>query len=147
MKVLGAIFNLLSGGVLDKVLDYVTKRDAAKLAAMNDAEKRAFDERESVRQTAKEIRLATASFWEMRLITFLIAATFTLHLVLVGLDTCFGFGWRVPKFPPPFDEWEGVILLSFFGVQVAGNVTRTVAATAIVKARNTLTGGLFSRKL
>lgn len=146
MKILAAIFNFLSGGVLDKVFDHLAARDAAKLAAMNDAEKRAFDERQDVRQTAKEIRLATASFWEMRLITFLIAATFTLHLVLVGLDTCFGFGWRVPKFPPPFDEWEGIILLSFFGVQVAGNVTRTVAATTIVKARTRLTGGLFGRK-
>lgn len=147
MKFLAAILNFLSGGIVERVLDHIAKRDDAKLAAMNDAEKRAFDERESVRQTAKEIRLATASFWEMRLITFLIAATFTLHLVLVGLDTCFGFGWRVPKFPTPFDEWEGIILLSFFGVQVAGNVTRTVAATTIVKARKTLTGGLFGRKL
>lgn len=130
-----AILNVLTGGIAQKVLDAWIARDAAKLAALNDAERLAYDERQSVRQTAKEIRLATASFWEMRLITFLIAATFTLHLILVGLDTCFALGWKIAKFPAPFDEWQGLILLSFFGVQVVGQGIRTVAATSIVKAK------------
>ena len=79
-------------------------------------------------QNAKEIRLATASFWEMRLITAIIAGCFALHLLLVTLDTCFAFGWRIAAFPRPFDEWQGAILLSFFGVQVAGQGITAIAA-------------------
>jgi hypothetical protein len=79
------------------------------------------------RRGAREIRLATAAFWEMRLITFIIALCFTSHLVLVTLDTNFGLGWRIAKFPAPFDEWQGVILLSFFGVQVASQGINAIA--------------------
>lgn len=79
------------------------------------------------RRQATEIRLATVGFWEMRLITFLIAGCFTLHLVLVTLDTCFKFGWAIPKFPAPMDAWEGTILLSFFGVQVVSRGFDTLA--------------------
>lgn len=82
----------------------------------------------AARQNAREIRLASAGFWEMRLITAVIAGCFTLHLVLVTLDTCFGIGLRVAKFPAPFDEWEGAILLSFFGVMAAEKGVTAIAA-------------------
>ncbi len=64
-------------------------------------------------------RAATSGFTEMRVLTFLIALPFVVHLNLVGLDTMFGWTWNglpVKKFPKPFDEWEGAILLSFFGL-------------------------------
>jgi hypothetical protein len=79
------------------------------------------------RRQATQIRLATAGFWEMRVLTFLIAAPFVLHLSLVALDTCFGLAWGIAAFPAPFDDWEGTILLSFFGVQVAGKALDTAA--------------------
>ncbi|QJP14658.1 hypothetical protein G3545_14010 [Starkeya sp. ORNL1] len=66
---------------------------------------------------ATEVRLQTSGFWEMRVLTFLIAGCFVLHLVLVTADTCFQLGLKVPAFPPPFDEWEGQVLLSFFALQ------------------------------
>lgn len=69
---------------------------------------------------AKDVRLATASFWEMRLLTVLIAFPFVAQLWGVWLDTQFGFAWSVSAFPAPFDEWQGRILLSFFGL--AGGV-------------------------
>lgn len=84
------------------------------------------------RRQATDIRLATAGFWEMRLITALIAGCFTLHLVLVTLDTCFQFGWRIPAFPEPFASYQGTILLSFFGVQVAA---KAIDATAFIFGR------------
>lgn len=87
-------------------------------------------------QTAKEIRLASAGFWEMRLITSLIAGCFALHLMLVTLDTCFQFGWRIAKYPAPFDDWQGSILLSFFGVQVAGQGLTAIAAAIRGSKRN-----------
>ena len=83
------------------------------------------------RRAAREIRLATAGYWEMRFITFTIAASFTLHLVAVTLDTVFMLGWGIPKFPKPFDEWEGIILLSFFGVQGAAMIVSGIAASVI----------------
>lgn len=69
---------------------------------------------------AKEVRLATAGFWEMRLLTVAIALPFVAHLWGVWLDTQFGFVWSVSAFPEPFNEWQGAILLSFFGI--AGGV-------------------------
>jgi len=79
-------------------------------------------------RNAKEIRLASVGFWEMRLITAVIAGCFALHLLLVTLDTCFGLGWKIAKFPAPFDEWEGMILLSFFGIQAVGGGLNAIAA-------------------
>jgi hypothetical protein len=69
-----------------------------------------------------QVRLATSGFWEMRLITFLIAVPFVFHLWTVWLDTQFQFGWQINAFPSPFNEWQGAILLSFFGIYAAGKV-------------------------
>jgi hypothetical protein len=74
------------------------------------------------RQIARDIRLATAGFWEMRVITFWIAFFMTSHLGLVWLDTIttntrFEIeGWVVPALPEPIGEWQGAIILSFFGL-------------------------------
>ena len=80
-----------------------------------------------------QVRLATAGFWEMRLITFLIAIPFVFHLWTVWLDTQFRFGWQVEAFPPPFNEWQGAILLSFFGIYAAGKVGMGVVSALAVK--------------
>jgi hypothetical protein len=125
------IFNGLLGLVAGPILDGYK----AKLAADGQGQQlgtdivlKQIDSEIEARRSAREIRLATSGFWEMRLLTFLIAGCFTLHLVLVTADTCFGLGLRVPKFPAPFDEWQGVTLLSFFGVQVAGQGIMAIAA-------------------
>lgn len=132
---LRTFLNWLSGGLLDKLLDFVERRDAARLAAMNDEQRRAHEDRQAARQAAKEIRLATAGFWEMRLLTFLIAAPFVAHVWLVGIDTMWPQPWNVEKWPPPFDEWEGAILLSFFGVSVLGAGIKSVAGAIAYRTR------------
>lgn len=147
MGFLGWLGNLLTGGLADKVLGAWQEHERAKMAAMNDAERRAAEERADVRATAKEIRLATAGHWEMRLITALIAGTFTLHLLLVGLDTCFALGLRIAKFPAPFDEWEGAILLSFFGVQIADRVSARVTAASVIKSKAIAKGRTLLERL
>jgi len=86
------------------------------------------------RQVSRDIRNATSGFWEMRLISFLIASCFTLHLVAVSLDTVFKLGWAVSKFPAPFADWEGAILLSFFGVQGGIVAVRSIAAAILTRA-------------
>lgn len=112
----------------------------AKLAAANETERLIADvtiedikARIAAADNAKEVRLATTSFWEMRLLTAIIAACPALHLVAVTLDTVFMFGWRIPKLPPPFDEYQGAILLSFFGVQ--GVVIGVSAIAAAIRGR------------
>lgn len=124
------LIKLLTGSVFDRLTSIYEKKLQADGAAQKMAAEFAVKQIESdleVRQNAKEIRLATAGFWEMRTITFCIALPFVVHLWAVGLDTVFRFGWRIPAFPYPFNEWQGVILLSFFGVQVAGKAMDTLA--------------------
>ncbi|CDZ43206.1 Hypothetical protein NGAL_HAMBI1146_59790 [Neorhizobium galegae bv. officinalis] len=113
---------------LTRAYDTRLKADTAEKKLVADAAIADIQRHMTAMQSAKEIRQATAGFWEMRLITFVIAGCFALHLLLVTLDTCFTFGWRVSKYPSPFDEWQGAILLSFFGVQVAGQGITAIAA-------------------
>jgi hypothetical protein len=114
----------------------------AKLAAANDGERLAAEQRiaaleaeQAAALRAKEIRLATAGFWEMRLLTFLIALPFVIHANLVGLDTSFRLGIGIPAFPQPFDEWEGTILLSFFGFYTAGKGVAAIAGAIAARRR------------
>jgi hypothetical protein len=125
------LIRLITGDLLGKLAEAYQ----ARLKAQNETEKLVADvaikdiERQMAdRSAAKEIRLATAGFMEMRVITALIALPFVLHLNLVALDTCFKLGWRVSAFPAPFDQWEGTILLSFFGVHVVGQGITTLAS-------------------
>lgn len=124
------LLGLLSGPVLEGYRAKLEAQTDANAMGRDIALKR-IDAEIEARKGALEIRLATAGFWEMRLITSLIAGCFTLHLVLVTLDTCFQFGWGIPAFPEPFDEWQGVILLSFFGVQIARQGVMAIAAAII----------------
>ncbi len=133
----GAIVRWITGDLVGQL----TRAYEARLKAANETERLIADvaikdiERQIAdRSAAKEIRLATAGFWEMRTITVLIAAPFVLHLNLVALDTCFKLGWRIPAFPAPFDQWQGAILLSFFGVHVIGQGI-TALAGAIRRRR------------
>lgn len=80
-----------------------------------------------------QVRLATSGFWEMRLITFLIAVPFVFHLWTVWLDTQFQFGWKIAAFPSPFNEWQGAILLSFFGIYAAGKVGMGLVSSLAAK--------------
>jgi hypothetical protein len=132
---LRTILNWFSGGLLDKLLGFVERREAARLAAMNDEQRRAHNERMQIRQNAKAIRLATASFWEQRILAAAIALPFVVHLYLVAYDTFWPQPWNVEKWPAPFDEWEGIILLSYFGVV---GLTTSVRAVASARAAQTV---------
>lgn len=142
------IGNFLTGGIAGKIVDAFITHDAAKQAALNDAQKQAFDERADIRQNVQAIRMATAGYWEMRALTVLIALPFILHVWLVGLDTCFAFHWGIAKFPPPFDQWEGGIILSFFGLAGGVSAVRAVAgAVALPKRRAPGSGNLLTDAL
>lgn len=142
---LGIILNFLGGSVLGKL------EDAYKdyLAAQNDAEKRVHEERIEVlkgqlqvAQNATAVRMATAGFWEMRFLAFLTGVTAVFHYALIGVGTTFAapLGWHfldwtlhIPPFPPPFDDYEGLIILSFFGLVGATNAAKSIAGAIALR--------------
>jgi len=118
------ILGWLSGGIIGQIAKPFVKAYEIKSKAKNDHERLAADitikqlEADmNSRNGAKEIRLATAAYPEMRFLTFITALPFTIHAGAVGLDTTFKLGWAIAAYPKPFDAWEGRILLSFFGLQ------------------------------
>jgi hypothetical protein len=132
-KVFTGLVTVSSNGVLNTVLDFLkgradTQAQVTMAAITGELE---------ARKIARDVRLATAGFWEMRLITFIIAAWFTLHLSMVAFDTLTTgtrweiIGWNVAPFPAPFNEWEGAILLSFFGLAAATRVGTGILAAVI----------------
>ncbi len=128
---IAALLRWLSGDLasaLTRAYELKLKADTDQGRLVADAAIADINRQLDAARSAREIRLASAGFLEMRVITFVIAACFTLHLLFVTLDTCFSLGWRIPKFPAPFDEWQGAILLSFFGIQAVGNGISAIAA-------------------
>jgi hypothetical protein len=132
------LISLLGGPILKGLIESYR----AKLDAANSADRIAADlavaEIEAgleARKRAHELRLATSGFWEMRLLTFAIAFPFVAHLWAVWLDTQFRFGWRIPKFPAPMDEWQGAIMLSFFGIYTLGKTVQSVGAAMALRKR------------
>lgn len=94
------------GGVLEGATDSIGKVALAQVQAEITA-----------RQAAKEVRLAMVGFPEIRLLTFIVGLCVVSHFAAVSLDTIFKFGWKIPAYPAPMDEWEGYIILWFFGIQ------------------------------
>lgn len=135
MTVLMAILNFLSGGFLDKVLGHLAATEKARLDSMSEERRQAYADAKDRREVAKEVRLATAGFWEMRLATAWVLFIFIFHLTTIWLDTQFGLGWKVPKFPSPIDQYEWQIILSLFGLGVANRAISTVATvgTSLVR--------------
>ncbi len=132
------VISLLGGPILKGLIESYK----AKLDAANSADRIAADlaiaEIEAgleARKRAHELRLATSGFWEMRLLTFAIAFPFVAHLWAVWLDTQFRLGWRIPKFPAPMDEWQGAIMLSFFGIYTLGKTVQSVGAAMVLRKR------------
>jgi hypothetical protein len=131
---LKVILDWLAGGILGQITGPLLKAYEAKLQADGDTNKLIASERHRLleleaesRRQATSIRLATASYWEQRVISVLLVLPFLIHVLLIGIDTNWPQPWNVEKFPEPFNEWEGVIILSYFGVQVAGSGIRALA--------------------
>lgn len=129
------LFNLLTGGLPERIINTWQANEARKYDALNEQQKREHELKVQERAAMKEIRLATANFWEMRLLTFAIALPFVVHLWLVGFDTLWPQVWNVEAFPNPFNDWEGQILLSFFGIAAASGVGKAIAGAIAVKKR------------
>ena len=132
--VLKAVLGWMTGGGIAAIGEQLRQARLDSLNAQNNEQRIIADLRvkelefqQEAARNALEVRRETAGFWEMRLITFVIAGCFAFHLLLVTLDTCFRLGWGIPAYPEPFDQWQGAILLSFFGVQVVGQGITAIA--------------------
>lgn len=136
MPFLGWILQFFGGSIIDRLTTAYTKHldaDTEQSKIKADVAKKQLDNEIETQKLQAQIRAATAGFWEMRLITALTVAPFLLHLWLVAMDTCFGFGWRIAAFPAPFDDWEGRILLAPFGIAVAGKAITSVVGGMIAR--------------
>jgi hypothetical protein len=114
-----------TGGGANVLMDMYNKYKDSKDAS----ERRQADWAKSQLDAMSANRSQTSGFWEMRLLTFIIGGCFTLHLLAVTLDTIFALGWKIAKYPAPFDQYEGSILLSFFGLMAGVTTVSAVART------------------
>lgn len=128
----GLVVRLFTGGLLDRLAAaYTTHKNAQTDQERIRAEVEIADIQRQIdaQRTARDVRMSMAGLWEIRLIVATIGWCFTSHLVLVTLDTNFGLGWGIAKFPPPFDAYQGHVLLWFFGLQggtqIAGGLLHT----------------------
>jgi hypothetical protein len=141
MTILAKLFMWLTtgagGGLLTKWLDVIMKRADTNAVGVSAA----IQGEIAARTGARDVRLATAGFWEMRVLTGVIGFWFVLHLSLVAFDTITTgtrfeiVGWNVPAFPEPFNEWEGAIILSFFGLYGASKAVNSILAAVILYIR------------
>ncbi|MFO1183657.1 MAG: hypothetical protein U1E56_02570 [Bauldia sp.] len=142
---LGFLASLLGGPLVSGVLDAYK----ARLAAANSAEAHAVDLAKAevaaaiaARANAKEIRLATSGFFEVRALFFLIGFGFALHTFAVCCGTTLAplldrSSWllHIPALPTPLDAYEGQVIAFFFGSAVAMTGVQAIAAAL---ARRTL---------
>lgn len=126
------ILNWLSGGVLDRVLGYFERTAQARRESLSEERKQAYQDQQHARTNAKEVRLHTAGFWEMRVLTSAVLFMFVSHLGLIWFDTMWPQPWNVEKFPEPIDSYEWQIILSLFGLTVAN---RGIDALATIMLR------------
>lgn len=123
---LNVLFGWLVKGGASRVADRLANAYEAKLTAQTDAEKLRADvtiktvEQEAERhEHAARIRVETKGFWEIRLAVGIAAVATSLHYAMVVLDSIFLFPFDIAKLPSPMNEWQGQIILSFFGLQAA----------------------------
>jgi len=134
----GFLVKLLGSGIATPVLEYFKQRDASgrdiAVAGIDADRQRDLATLQGVVE-ANKLKVASQAAYPW--IVYLIAVPPALHSAGIFLDslpfwTPFGAhvvgAWGVPKPPPPYDEWQGNILLSFFVVAPVVQAIRTGAA-------------------
>ena len=108
------LLNLLSGGLLDRVLDTVDKRIAAKT---DQDSLKADIIKEHYRTRADFMR--AGGLWLMLLFAIPLALWWG-AVILYSIFWCAGCAfpqaWTIAALPPPLNEWAGAIVLAIFGV-------------------------------
>lgn len=108
------LLNILSGGLLDRVLDTVDKR----VEAQTDKDRiKGEILKEHLRTRSEWMR--AGGFWLMMLFALPLAFWFA-AVVIYSVFWCAGCAypqaWTIAALPPPLDQWAGGIIVSIFGV-------------------------------
>ncbi len=130
---LGWLGSLLTGGLAQQLQQAWATYEAAQTSeakAAAQVEVQRIQGLMAAQQQAASIRTATSGQWEQRLLVFLAAIGPVLHYLAVCIVSTWPArfpGWTVLALPAPMDQWEGSILLSFFGLSVVGSIVKAVA--------------------
>lgn len=132
------LLSLLTGGI-GKAMDSYRDVQIARLKEQSDAnnvirdmELASLEHDKAAAQNAREIRLATKDHWEVRLAVALVAIPTSFHYAATVADAIYHFGWAITPLPAPLNEWQGVIILGYFGYGTLRNVTKA-AVTAVLR--------------
>ncbi len=119
---IGLVGSLLSGG-FGKLL---ARAYEDHRAAQSEAERLAAAERIARLESAQAVRLATVGRWSVEVPSFIAGMSMSCHLALVAYaSTPYApLGFVVHKLPAPMDQWQGAIILSFFGLSAATSLAR-----------------------
>ncbi len=134
---LGFLASLLSGPIINSLLDAYKAKIASADSADAHAVELAKAEIEAdiaAKANAKEIRLATSGFPEVRALFFAFGFVFLLHVGAICVGTTFApmlpaGSWllHIPALPAPFDQYEAQVLGFFFGASVALTGVQAIA--------------------
>lgn len=108
------IINLLTGGVLDRVLDTVDRR----VTAQTDRDKLKADIISEHYRTRADFMKA-GGFWLMLIFALPLAfwwAAVLVYSVFWCANCMFPQPWSIAALPAPLDQWAGAIVLAIFGV-------------------------------
>lgn len=119
--VIGLITKLIGGGIADKLL----RAYEAKLSAQNDAERLFAESQIRALEIAQANRLATSDNIGVRWAIGIVALGLSVHLALVAFVSAFPhWGWTIHALPYPMNEWQGHIILGFFGLSAVRAIFR-----------------------
>lgn len=104
------VFSFLTSGILDKLLDFYTKRQDTNAKVAVELIQAEIETRKAQRDIIINESGWSVSRWMRPFVFYPLA----IHLNLVILDSIFNFSWDIARLPTPMDEWQGGIILSFF---------------------------------
>jgi len=134
MRLLYLLIDKLFGSAMTGVLDaykFKVEADNKVDQRLADLQMKQAEIQQSLALESIATRKDVKGFWEIRAMTFFIAFPFALHSLAVNMDSIFLFDWNVAQLPEPYDDYQGQILLWFFGI----HITQTVAGTLVSAIR------------
>ncbi|MBD8890165.1 hypothetical protein [Roseibium litorale] len=126
---LSLLVKMLTGGTVDKVLDYMQRK---ALVASGDARARFEVQRELVKAAVDETRimadlnkakLGNAFFW---FLISLFVVPLAIWWTAVIADSLFLFSWNVAALPEPLNEWAGDMVRWLFYTGTAAAMFKAV---------------------
>lgn len=128
---------LLTGGI-GKVADTYRDIKIAKVKestqinnVVKELELKRLENEQAAHEAAKEVRIATKDYWEIRFAVGLVAIPTSFHYACIVIDSIYNMGWNIQKLPTPLDDLQGTIILSYFGLVSVRHGINVVAASML----------------